>query len=44
MAIELLLCKVNYGWHKARSAAGFALLQAVLVNRKQGAYRGQKRG
>lgn len=41
---ELLLCKVNDGWHKAGSAAGFALLEAVLVKRKQGVYQGQKRG
>lgn len=29
MATELLLCKVNYGWRKAGSAAGFALLESV---------------
>lgn len=29
MATELLLCEVNHGWHKAGSAAGFALLEAA---------------
>lgn len=44
MAMDLLLCKLNYGWDKAGSAAAFALLEAVLISRKQGVCQGQKRG
>lgn len=44
MAMEVFLCKVNYSWQKAGSAAGFASLEVVLVTRKQGVYQCQKKG
>lgn len=44
MATELLLYKVNYDWRKAGSAAGFALLEAVLVTRKQECIRAKRGG
>lgn len=44
MAMEVFLCKVNYSWQKAGSAAGFASLEVMLVTRKQGVYQPKRRG
>lgn len=35
MLMELLLCKVNYGWHKAGSAAGFTLGLCWLIESRE---------